>query len=40
MDDEELIELIEEEDDTDYNFEHPDITDYNGFITFGETLYE
>jgi uncharacterized membrane protein YvbJ len=23
------------EDDTDYNFEHPDINDYNGFIDLG-----
>jgi hypothetical protein len=28
-----------EEDDTDYEFEHPSIADYNGFINFGEMLY-
>jgi hypothetical protein len=35
MEKEELIE----EDETDYEFEHPDIYDYSGIINFGETLY-
>jgi hypothetical protein len=37
MEDEKLEELIEDEED--YTFEHPSISDYNGFIDFGEMLY-
>ena len=44
MDEDELIRLIdkeevEEEDDTDYEFEHPPIYDYDEFISFGTQIY-
>jgi hypothetical protein len=32
-------ELIDEELEDEYEFEHPSIADYNGFISFGTQLY-